>query len=63
MVRSSVRICVFKYDIIIEKKIKSYSHYSIFYFIARVDHSKAFVCTTCGWGFFCFGAIYLQGLN
>ena len=30
---------------------------------ARVDHSKAFLCTTCGWGFFCFGAIYLQGLN
>ena len=32
-------------------------------FGTRVDHSKAFVCTTCGWGFFCFGAIYLQGLN
>ena len=30
---------------------------------ARVDHSKALVCTTCGWGFFCFEAIYLQGLN
>ena len=24
-------------------------------FIARVDHSKAFVCTTCGWGFLFWG--------
>ena len=61
MVRSYVRICVFKYDIIIEKKIKSYSHYSIFYFIARVDHSKAFVCTTCGWGFFVLGLFTFKG--
>ena len=30
---------------------------------SRVDHSKAFLCTTCGWVFFCFGAIYLQVLN
>ena len=28
---------------------------------ARVDHSKAFVCTTCGWGFFVLGLFTFKG--
>ena len=27
----------------------------------RVDHSKAFVCTTCGWGFFVLGLFTFKG--
>jgi hypothetical protein len=29
--------------------------------ISRVDHSKAFLCTTCGWGFFVLGLVTSKG--
>ena len=28
---------------------------------SRVDHSKAFLCTTCGWGFFVLGLFTFKG--
>ena len=30
-------------------------------FGTRVDHSKAFLCTTCGWGFFVLGLFTFKG--
>ena len=29
---------------------------------SRVDHSKAFLCTTCGWGFLVLGLFTFKGL-